>query len=204
MAGRIARDIVILVQHRQQLIADHASILVIQGVVLCGPVRVPVAPVARRRLRLAFPTRRSVRLPRSGVPRQRFAPAAARLELHREAVIAASPCQLQSERGCCCQPGARRTAARHPGRVAAATERRRGKTAAAASCAGFCAKRAAPLVRSQGDPRCPRRLHGASLLDRRWSCAGRRAEGSVRSSTRRARRRSPTLRWASAIPAGAA
>ena len=51
----ILRDVVVLVEHRHQLVDDDAGILVVERVVLGRPVCVAVAPVLRRRLGLIGP-----------------------------------------------------------------------------------------------------------------------------------------------------
>jgi hypothetical protein len=48
----IARDVVLLVQHRQQLVDDDTRVLVVERVVFGGTVRRAVAPFGWRRFRL--------------------------------------------------------------------------------------------------------------------------------------------------------
>ncbi len=48
----ILGDVVFLVEHRHQLVDDHARVLVVERVVLGRPIGRPVAPFLRRRLRL--------------------------------------------------------------------------------------------------------------------------------------------------------
>src|ERR1017187_5484208 len=52
MALGIFRYVVLLVEHRKQLIHDDPRVLIVQGVVLGGPVRVAITPLAGGRLRL--------------------------------------------------------------------------------------------------------------------------------------------------------
>src|ERR1039457_5901039 len=52
MALGILRYVVLLVEQRKQLIYDDARVLIVQSVVLSGPVRVAIAPLAGGRLRL--------------------------------------------------------------------------------------------------------------------------------------------------------
>ena len=52
VALRILRDVVLLVEHRHQLVDDDPRVLVVERVVFRRPVGGPIAPVLRRRLGL--------------------------------------------------------------------------------------------------------------------------------------------------------
>ena len=49
---RVRRNIVFLLQRRQQFIDDHARIFIVQRIVFFGPIRITIAPILRASVRV--------------------------------------------------------------------------------------------------------------------------------------------------------